>query len=1096
MALNDKQREAVEYLEGPLLVLAGPGTGKTYLLSARVEQILKVTDTNPENILCLTFTESGATNMRTRLLSTVGIGARRIEIHTYHAFGADLLSHYKNYAENFERNLDSAIDEVQQFKIVKMIQGELPAMDIMKSANTKDVVSTIGNAKSARLTGEDLKKIAERNISDSHAIAEKISPILESAKKRLRFSEAVATVYQPILEELAAFTSTKNILGEIEPVGNVLTRELHRLIEAEREKEKPKVSSLSKWKDATFEKDDSGHFRLKDRIANKKLLSLGGIMEKYDAKLKEEGLFDFSDMIEQAIEILKKDKGFRLTEQERFQYVLLDEFQDTNPSQAELIKLLTDYEKPNVMAVGDDDQAIFEFQGADASSLLNFQQFYGAKVINLEENYRSKQEILDFSRKIADQIDDSFAKKRGIAKNLRAAKGLGAEIARHEFLTSDQEYQFIADEIVKLIKRGVRQNDIAVIAPKHKYILPLIAFLKAQESINIAYEKRDNILEDPRLGEILTLAQFVFDLSQGRNVSARLLEILSFPFFEVPPAEAVATIYHAKMEHKVGLDYLLKAESSKLRDIAEFLATLVTKSFDVSLELMLDYIVGTVAVGAFRSPFLEFYSREQSEYGTFELYENLAVLREAVLRHKGQGNAGVDGLRLRDLIELIKDYGEAGATLTNTSPYRDSTDAVQIVTAHKAKGLEYEYVFLIAVDNLNWGKAKGNNNMLVLPKNMVQIRHTGATDDERLRLLFVALTRAKRVMLLTNSIKDFSGKSPARLDYLQEYENGEGEVVSPLLGKKVELHYGDLAEVRKEVNLRRSWQVRYAKQTPELLPILKERMKDYRLTASDLTKFIDIAYGGPVQFYQDQILKSPQPPATENMVLGNLIHSAFEKVTKEGISDDEVIDLYRKEAEDANLEPREIKDLLEKGEITLKVSLDEFGGVLREGKAEVDFRLEQVNVDGVPITGKLDHITVNEEEKTIEVYDFKTGKYRKEKWGKVDALYKYMLQLGFYKLLLENSVAYKKYRVVRGHILFVTPDDEGKVYDKVLEFNEKEWREEESQLREIIKAMYEQVVSLAFLGDEELFIEADKNRGIKDIKNFINVLLEKSLKIV
>ena len=125
MPLNAKQKEAVEYIEGPLLVLAGPGTGKTHLLSARVEYILKNTDTNPENILCLTFTENGASNMRTRLASTVGAAARRINIHTYHAFGADLLAQYKNYATTVLRNLDSTIDEVMQYKIVKEIQSLL-----------------------------------------------------------------------------------------------------------------------------------------------------------------------------------------------------------------------------------------------------------------------------------------------------------------------------------------------------------------------------------------------------------------------------------------------------------------------------------------------------------------------------------------------------------------------------------------------------------------------------------------------------------------------------------------------------------------------------------------------------------------------------------------------------------------------------------------------------------------------------------------------------------------------------------------------------------------------------------------------------------
>ncbi|MBQ3261039.1 ATP-dependent helicase [Candidatus Saccharibacteria bacterium] len=1115
MPLNAKQKEAVEYIEGPLLVLAGPGTGKTHLLSARVEYILKNTDTNPENILCLTFTENGASNMRTRLASTVGAAARRINIHTYHAFGADLLAQYKNYATTVLRNLDSTIDEVMQYKIVKEIQEDLPALDILKSGATGDIVSTIASAKSARLTGQDLAKIAKENIKLSETISAEVSPILEVAKPRLRFVEALEQIYNPILEVLARHTTTKNIINDIEPVANVLARDLKRVIDAERNSDKPKVTPLSAWKNANFEKDDEGHYRLKDRIANKKLLSLGGIMEKYDARLEKEGLYDFADMIEQAIEALKKDKGFRLTEQEKYQYILLDEFQDTNPSQFEIIKLLTDYEEPNVMAVGDDDQAIFEFQGADASNLLTFQQYYGAKVVTLTENYRSNQEILDLSRRVADQIDNSFAKNQGVEKTLVAVKGVGAEISRHEFLTSDSEYQFVASKISELIKSGVLQKEIAIITPKHKYIAPLLPFLKEQKNINIAYEKKDNLMEDPRLSEVLTLARFVFDLSQGKNVSSRLLEILAFPFWGVPPSEAISAVYRAKADHKAGVDYLVKADSPKLRDLGQFLSKLAMLSFDTPLELMMDYMVGTVAVnlpdeisdnnvpdvskeGAlmrdgreFRCPFVEYYGHEQGEYETFELYENLAVLKETILAHSKEKN-----LRLKDMIVMLDDYKLAGAALMNTSPYRDSEDAVQIVTAHKSKGLEYEYVFLVATDNMSWGKAKGNNNTLALPKNVVQIRHTGITDDERLRLFFVALTRAKRVLVVSNSLKDFAGKSPARLDYLEEYVGEDGAVMSPFVGK-VKQHYEDLAKLRQETDLRKTWRSAYAKLTPELRPILMARMENYKLTASDLTEFVDVSYGGPMQFYADKVLRAPREPATESMVFGTLVHAVFEKITNEKIDDAEAVEFYRKEAEKSDLTDKEVKNLLEKGESALKIALDSFGSLIRaqNGRAEVDLRAEHAEIGGVPVTGKLDHIEVNDEARTMEIYDYKTGKYHKEKWGSVATLYKYSLQLGFYKLMLNNAPSFRKYKVTRGHILFVTPDEEGKVYDKVLDFDE--WAEsgEEERLKKLVKAVYGQATSLGFLDDEELKIEADKNKGLKDVKDFIELLLAKTLEI-
>jgi len=130
MGLNQKQKEAVEYLEGPLLVLAGPGTGKTQLLSEKVAYILKNLDVNPENILCLTFTESGQRNMRERMKTLIGSAAMKVNVGTYHAFGQEILARYKNFSPDYTRQLDQAIDEVTQFKIIKNLQAKLPARDI------------------------------------------------------------------------------------------------------------------------------------------------------------------------------------------------------------------------------------------------------------------------------------------------------------------------------------------------------------------------------------------------------------------------------------------------------------------------------------------------------------------------------------------------------------------------------------------------------------------------------------------------------------------------------------------------------------------------------------------------------------------------------------------------------------------------------------------------------------------------------------------------------------------------------------------------------------------------------------------------------
>lgn len=1099
MGLNKEQAEAVEYLEGPLLVLAGPGTGKTQLLSAKVAYILENTDTNPENILCLTFTESGASNMRDRLRTMIGASATNVNIYTYHAFGSNILERYKNYAENFDRRLENVIDGVTQYKFIRQIQDNLSASDILKTSNIADLVDTIGNAKSARLSAADLQIIAKENLADSEKISLAVSDLLKNLQPRQKFAVAVESVYQPLLEELLHLSSESPITGNIERTANILARELDRIIKDESAKDKPSVSPLTKWKNTNFECDQAGNYRLKDYVANKKLLSLSHIMAEYDTKLRADGLFDFADMIEEAIRALKEDRGFRLSLSELFQYILLDEFQDTNPSQFELIKLLTDYENPIVMAVGDDDQAIFEFQGASASNLLDFQNHYHAKVITLLDNYRSTSEILDFSHRVAEQVYDSFAKHHSINKVLRSMLDffkkekdsdftVPCQISRHEFQVTNDEYYWVTAKISELIQDGECPSNIAVIAPKHKFITELLPYLKARH-IGVAYEKKSNLLEDPKIHELIVLANFAHDLACEKQPSHLLLEILSFPFLEIPAITAIESVHHAREARKSTLDYLLESKDHKLHQIANWLAMLATKSFETPLELWLDYLIGISQIPGceFRSPYLDYYETHGTSVDKFEFYENLNSLKNTVVSHTKNTHP-----KLVDFIEMLNDYEAAGAAIMNTSTYQDSKNAVQIMSAHKSKGLEFKYVFLIAVDNMAWGKAKGNNNLFKLPNNLVQIRHTGITDDEQLRLLFVAITRAKEALIMTNSVQDLSGKSVARLDYLGEQRDEKADrQISPFLpepSQEIQLHYDDFDLDTKITTTRYNWTANYISSDPDLKLLLKSRLENYRLTATDLTSFIDIIYAGPEQIYKTRILRAPDEPLTEQLAYGNLIHSTFEQITNTKISDDEALAFFHEKIKEVPLSHNELKNLEEKGIYSLKIALQTFSDILRHphAKAEVNLSSEHPTFDGIPLTGKIDHLEIDPETKTIEVYDFKTGNYHDSKWQSHPTLYKYALQLGFYKLLLNLSPSYRNYKITKGHILFVSPDAEGIVYDKEYEYSPAD----ETELKQLIKIIYQQITSLNFIENPELNLPADKSNTLKDIKAFVAKLLE------
>ena len=1079
MELNERQKEAVEYLDGPLLVLAGPGTGKTQLLSQKVAYILKNTDLGAENILCLTFTDTGAKNMRERLKSIIGTDALKVSIGTYHAFGQEILAQYKNYSPDYDRKLDNAIDDITQLKIVREIQSKLPAMDILRGDSIKNITEVINSAKSASLSADDLKNIAETNTEDFKVVSEALSPILLTRTPR-KYEQAIDMIFQPVFDIVGKYENAQPIAPGIPRIITILAHTLGLAINDARALES--TTPLTNWKNYYFEKDEDGNFRLKGTVANKKLLAMAGVMESYDKALKESGLFDFNDMIEEAIKALRADKGFKLTLEERYQYILLDEFQDTNPSQFAIVKELTDYEKPTVMAVGDDDQAIFEFQGALSSNLKDFRDYYGAKVVKLTENYRSTQEILDYSTSIIKRVDDRFDPD----KTLTAHKEnpVPSEIHRYEFASSDAEYAFVADKISELVKRGVKQSEIAVISYKTKYFEPLLPFLKSHPELKIAYEKRDNLFEDEKIHEILTILKYVHEVADEKAHATHLMEIMLYPFFDLPKIEVIKILDSARYKHTDALTELGQSENEKICSVARFMTELVAKSYTESVATLIDYVVGARELNGITSPFLKWETEHENEYGLFRLYENIASLRGKLENHF----AGTDRiLKLADLIQMIDDYETAEMPLNTKSPYRDAEEAVQVLTAHKAKGLEYEYVFIISADNSAWGKSKGNNTLMTLPRNMEQIRHTGITDGERLRVLYVALTRAKKALYITNATNDFTGKTRERLDYLLEHKEGD-KIVSEILPSREVIVPPVMDDEALKIQTLRNWVHQYIIESPDMRLYYKSKMDDFKLSATLLTKFVDIIYGGPEMFFKQCVLGLTEP-TSEAMSFGTLIHSVFEKVTREGISDEEAINYYLSELEKQDILSDDKIALREKGVVNLKLALEEFGPIIRQGEAEINFGPEHLVVNGVPIRGVIDHITIDENNKTIEVYDYKTGAYHAENWQSHPVLFTQMLQLIFYKILLNNTPKYSKYKVTQGHILYVIKDrDDGKVHEKTYNYNE----DDEKMMSELMKVVYKMVRELDFLDDPEIFLSPDKNRNMKIEREFIELLLAKS----
>ena len=285
---------------------------------------------------------------------------------------------------------------------------------------------------------------------------------------------------------------------------------------------------------------------------------------------------------------------------------------------------------------------------------------------------------MDFSYHIAEQVEDSFAKHHGIVKKLRSMMDLAtgrtagdhtsSQIERHEFLSAHDEYYWIAQNISQLLRDGVSADEIAVIAPKHKYIAPLLPYLKEQ-NINISYEKKSNLLEDVKLNELNVIARFVFELAKEQQPTHRLLEILAFPFLNVSPLTALRAVSEARESKKATLDYLAEADDEHLAWIAQWLAELAMAAFEAPLELWLDYLTGIVAMSArdgqeLKSPYLDYYTEHCSDLELFELYENINTLKNTTLNHTKSTRP-----KLEDYIAMLDDYTAAEAAIYYSGCY-------------------------------------------------------------------------------------------------------------------------------------------------------------------------------------------------------------------------------------------------------------------------------------------------------------------------------------------------------------------------------------------------------------------------------------------
>jgi DNA helicase II / ATP-dependent DNA helicase PcrA len=1083
---NDGQKKAVDTTEGPLLVIAGPGTGKTQILSVRVGKILQNNPTIlPSNVLCLTFTETGAANMRERLTRFIGQDAYNVTISTYHAFGGDLIRRFPEYFT--ETRLQNPIDDLGKYQIVSEIVEAMSYRNPLKQTrhHLYDLISTISEVKRALLSSDDLRAIAKENLGGIQAVNTDLAAIFSDFKIMPRKLDVALPYFAKTRESLVKNMPKEPVHMHLGSLVGIAIQQLDKAIEEAEAMGKP--NALTVWKNKWLAKNSDNQFILAGGLETLRIEALADVLDAYEASMHERGLYDFDDMILRAIEVLEHNNDLKYTLQEQYLYILLDEFQDTNASQLRLVQLLTDNPvhegKPNVMAVGDDDQAIYAFQGAQYSNMVDFHELYkDVEVVNLSANYRSHQNILHTAEQVAEQIDARvFTKLAGMTKKLIASNdGIPeAEISRTEFASDIAQYDWIADQIEQKIENGVKPSEIAVLAPRHKQLEPLVAYLN-DRNIPLRYEKRENILETPVVRQVIVMAQLVQALIENNISRANALwpQVLSFDFWQISTSDIWQLSWEiagkSNDERPNWSKALLESDNQTLRAAALLFLAMANVAGNESYENILDYLIGNAKIDTgekemphVASPLRDYYlsseTQQQNPSLFYDTISHLTVLRAKLREHQGTVE---QTLLLKDFLQLIALYEAAEQRMTNTSPYTQDAEAVQLMTVFKAKGLEFEHVFLPSCQDEVWGgSGNGGSNKLTLPANLVPIRHSGTTDDERLRIFFVAITRAKYGLHITSYTSTYAGKATKRLKYLNEQQQEDNSVKTLVLPEVHQAIVKNDHQAPAIESLELDWHARHMEfdKQASLYALLKTRLDGYRLSPTHLNTFTDLIYGGPYAFFFNTLLRFPQAPSIDGQ-FGNAIHETMEwlqyQIDEHGSlpQTTKVIEYFTNRMKAKKLTAGQLKIELERGEIALAAFMASRSHMFKAGdKAEANFRNENVAIDDVHMAGKIDRMEINKDTKTIVVVDYKTGKSF-SKWANDAKLHKYKQQLYCYKLLIENSQTYRDYTVTEGRLEFIEPNADNQVVSLQLQFEEPEME----HIKKLLKAMWQHVQSLQF----------------------------------
>ncbi len=973
-SLNTAQKKAVNHIEGPVMVVAGPGTGKTQILAARIANILQKTDTNAYQILCLTYTDAGVIAMRERLLKFIGPVAYRVHIHTFHSLCNEIIQHNSNYfgytnlkpANDLDviEILQEMIDAMPNDHVLKRLKGEV-YYDLQ---NFKTLFNLI---KEENLKPEDIK-----------------------AKADAFFAEQV---------DNGEFTYKKN--GKDYAKGDI--------------------------KQAAY---DEALLKIE------KLKAAVDLFPVFQSKMLNRKLYDFTDMITWVIRAFEEDKNFLLNYQERFLYVLVDEFQDTNGAQNQIVNFITEYwEVPNLFVVGDDDQSIYKFQGANISNILNFASQFQDHLTTtvLTDNYRSSQHILDASRSLINLNNERIEAidKHLIAMNADyAAIDLKPQI--NAYFNPLHEAIAIGEKVMQLHAEGVPYTEMAILYRNHSQVEILTKYFKAH-GIPFNSKRRINILNELLVTKLLKILNYINAESRRPYTGEEyIFEILNFDFYKIPSIEIAKLSIDVKNKRAKWRDYLSDFAKNKndlfngqpgvdgrteLKRLIEDLEYWTGQVNNITVPQLIEKII---AKGGILSYVMQ---ADDKRWQMQILRTFFDFIKEEAAKNPR--------MQLSDLLKTIQRYAQFNIAI-EAWQILQMPDSINLITTHSSKGLEFEHVFITNCIEKAWFNSMRDRDF-GLAKVYFKTNDEAAEAEENRRLFYVAMTRAKKGLYISYHQQTLDTKPIEKLRFIEELASGSDlKIMFPQVDEQAVLDFE--AQYYQDETFPDFELIDHA--------YLDTLLANYTLSATHLNSYLRC----PTDFYFNQVLKVPSAKS-EGASFGTAIHYALENLFTEMQSHpdkqlpavDSLVSYFEKSmyAQRDGFTEDAYERRLAHGKILLPQYYAEYAKQwMNEKVFTIEKNMQNIEVKGVPIKGKLDKIVF--EGNSAYVIDFKTGdfKYAKSKCNppKADADPNkpeqvlggdYWRQMVFYNLLIENDHS-TKWTMTRGEMNFVEPD-KNKKFDRV-----------------------------------------------------------------